>query len=181
MAVTGVESTQTIQTTSTTASSNSNSLLSMDDFLSLMVAQLANQDMYNPVDNTEYIAQMAQFSMVQALSDLTQASMASYGVSLIGKEGTVAELDSNGYLNKTVGIIEGVNFYNGETEVIIDGNAYKLSSVMQIAEPKIIIPTDPKETEDNDDTTDDTDDDTVNGVNSTEEPGTSTEGGDDND
>ncbi|MDD4583777.1 MAG: flagellar hook capping FlgD N-terminal domain-containing protein, partial [Eubacteriales bacterium] len=36
--------------------------LSMDDFLALMVAQLSNQDMYNTVDDTQFVTQMAQFS-----------------------------------------------------------------------------------------------------------------------
>ena len=51
----------------------------------LLVAQLSNQDINNTVDNTEFISQMAQFSMIQAISDLSQQSQAAYSVSLIGK------------------------------------------------------------------------------------------------
>lgn len=113
--------------------------LTMDDFFKLMVAQLSNQDMYNTVDDTEFMAQMTQFSMVQALSDLSQLSMTSYSVGLIGKEVTLAKLNGSN-LETIKGIVEGVNLYNGSAEIVVDGEAYALSSVMKVAEPKIIIP-----------------------------------------
>lgn len=124
-----------------TTKSTSNSTLSMDDFFTLMVEQLKNQDMYNTQDSTQFIAQMAQFSMVQALSDLSELSMTSYGVSLIGKEATIAKVADDGTISSVKGIVESVNFYNGSTQVVVDGNNYALSSVMSVQEPKIIIPT----------------------------------------
>lgn len=128
-------------TINTSSTSTSNSTLSMDDFFTLMVEQLKNQDMYNTQDSTEFIAQMAQFSMVQALSDLSELSMTSYGVSLIGKEATIAEIGDDGTINSIKGIVDSVNFYNGGTQVVVDGNSYALSSVMSVQEPNIIIPT----------------------------------------
>ena len=47
--------------------------LDQSDFLALMSAQLKNQDPTKPVDNTEYVAQMAQFS---TLSGITQSNEA---------------------------------------------------------------------------------------------------------
>ena len=43
--------------------------LDQSDFLALMSAQLKNQDPTKPVDNTEYVAQMAQFSTVNGISE----------------------------------------------------------------------------------------------------------------
>ena len=117
-----------------------NSSLSMDDFFTLMVAQLKNQDMYNTTDNMEFISQMAQFSMVQALSDLSELSMTNYGVSLIGKEVTLASIDKDGMMSSYEGIVNSVNFFNGSTQVVVDGKNYPLSSVMSVREPNIIIP-----------------------------------------
>ena len=64
----------------------------MEDFLNLLVAQLSNQDMYNTVDNTEYMAQMAQFSVLQGVTDLQKSvenlneiALSSYSVNMIGK------------------------------------------------------------------------------------------------
>ncbi len=43
--------------------------LNQADFLALMTAQLKNQDPTKPVDNTEYVAQMAQFSTVSGIAE----------------------------------------------------------------------------------------------------------------
>ena len=43
--------------------------LNQTDFLALMTAQLKNQDPTKPVDNSEYVAQMAQFSTVSGISE----------------------------------------------------------------------------------------------------------------
>ncbi|ENG7519433.1 flagellar hook assembly protein FlgD [Vibrio harveyi] len=49
-----------------------------NEFISLMVAQIQNQDPLNPLDGTEYVGQLAQFSQVQStenMSKLMQNSM----------------------------------------------------------------------------------------------------------
>ncbi|MBR0597534.1 flagellar hook capping FlgD N-terminal domain-containing protein [Sinanaerobacter chloroacetimidivorans] len=125
---------------SSSGSTSGSNYLSMDDFLSLLVAQMSNQDMYNTMDDSQFISQMAQFSMIQAMTELTQASAASYGVSLIGKEVVLAQSKSDGTIDTIRGIVEGVNLYNGSTEIVVDGNAYALSSIMIVKEPDIIIP-----------------------------------------
>ncbi len=52
--------------------------LDQSDFLALMSAQLKNQDPTKPVDNSEYVAQMAQFSTVTGItqSNATLTSIA---------------------------------------------------------------------------------------------------------
>ncbi len=126
--------------TSNTSKSSGTGTLSMDDFLQLLVAQLKNQDMYNTMDDSQYMAQMAQFSMLQAITDMSELSMTSYGVSLIGKEVTIAKIADDGTVSSLKGIVDSVNFYNGSPQVVVDDMSYSLSSVMQVNEPKIIIP-----------------------------------------
>jgi flagellar basal-body rod modification protein FlgD len=128
---------QIMNTTGTTSKNNG---LTMDDFFKLMVAQLSNQDMFNTVDDTQFIAQMAQFSMVQALSELSQASATAYSVSLIGKEATVAQMGSDGAMQVHTGIVDSVTLYNGSPQITIDGQRYALNSVMEVREPNIILP-----------------------------------------
>jgi len=127
-------------TTTKNTGKTSTNTLNMDDFFSLMVAQLSNQDMYNTMDDSQFMAQMAQFSMVQALSDLNTMSSTAYSVGLIGKEVTVAENNEDGSLNSVTGIVEGVNLFNGAAMVVVEGKAYDLSSIMIVKEPNIIIP-----------------------------------------
>ncbi len=50
----------------------SDNQLAQEDFLKLMVAQLENQDPSNPVDNGDFLAQIAQFSMVEGISGMEE-------------------------------------------------------------------------------------------------------------
>lgn len=45
--------------------------LGQADFLNLMIAQLANQDPSNPVQNEDFVAQMAQFSTLTGIQELS--------------------------------------------------------------------------------------------------------------
>ena len=47
--------------------------LGQDDFLKLMTTQLQNQDPFAPVDNADFIAQMAQFSTVTGITSMDQS------------------------------------------------------------------------------------------------------------
>lgn len=64
-----VDSVSSSSYSSTTVSENKSSL-GKDDFLKLMIAQLKNQDPLNPMDGTEYAAQLAQFSSLEQLTNL---------------------------------------------------------------------------------------------------------------
>jgi len=90
-----IPSATTASTTPTLTSGAIPSVVAKDDFLKLLVAQLENQDPLNPMDGTEFTAQLAQFSSLEylqningGLSDLNTAQSAlqnSQAVSLIGK------------------------------------------------------------------------------------------------
>src|SRR3954469_22252809 len=67
--------------------------LGKDAFLKLLVAQMKYQDPMNPSDGTEFIAQTAQFTLVEkmaAMSDQNEKMLASQNnataTSLVGKE-----------------------------------------------------------------------------------------------
>jgi flagellar basal-body rod modification protein FlgD len=61
------------------ASANAGNQLTENDFLSLLTAQLKNQDPTSPMDNAQMAAQLAQFSTVSGISEMntTLSSMAS--------------------------------------------------------------------------------------------------------
>lgn len=62
-------------TSSTTGSSNksSNGELGQSDFLKLMITQVTNQDPTNPVQNEDFVAQMAQFSTLTGIQELNSS------------------------------------------------------------------------------------------------------------
>jgi flagellar basal-body rod modification protein FlgD len=47
--------------------------MNQNDFLRLMTTQLTTQDPFNPVDNTQMVAQMAQFSQVAGIAQMNQS------------------------------------------------------------------------------------------------------------
>lgn len=74
--------------------------LGKDDFLKLLMTQLQNQDPSSPMDNTEFIAQMATFSTLEQMVNIGEKldkilennSLAS-GSELIGKQVTWKDAD----------------------------------------------------------------------------------------
>jgi flagellar basal-body rod modification protein FlgD len=70
---TGNNPINTVGTASTTASDQSASALSQSDFIELLVAQLSNQDPSEPMDPSQFMNQLAQFSMVSGVQELNDS------------------------------------------------------------------------------------------------------------
>jgi flagellar basal-body rod modification protein FlgD len=75
---------KTSSTTTTTAKRNTGTV-SKDEFLNLLVTQMQYQDPLNPMDNTQFIGQMAQFSALEHMSNLNTSFNATRGMNLVGK------------------------------------------------------------------------------------------------
>ena len=61
------------EATTLKAQTNDKNTITMTGFFQLLAAQLQNQDMTNPMDNSEIMAQMTQMAMVQSLTSMTTA------------------------------------------------------------------------------------------------------------
>jgi flagellar basal-body rod modification protein FlgD len=75
------------------------------DFIKLMTAQMKNQDPFEPMDNSQMVAQMAQFSSLSS-----QSEMATTLKSIATKLGAATTSDALGFVGKTV-LIEGAAAY----------------------------------------------------------------------
>jgi flagellar basal-body rod modification protein FlgD len=98
--VASVSSTTTSQSPSALSSAlGTNKAMGKDDFLKLLVAQLKNQDPLAPQDNTQFVAQLAQFSSLEAamgtnsrldaITSQNQGLANTEVVGLVGKTATV--------------------------------------------------------------------------------------------
>ncbi len=61
-------------------------VLGQDAFLKLLVAQIRNQDPMNPMDDRDFIAQLAQFSTLTQTQNLVRNQMTMLGAGLLGEE-----------------------------------------------------------------------------------------------
>lgn len=112
--------------------------LSMSDFITLLVAQLQNQDMNNTTDTSEMMAQMAQYSMVQAMTDMKEQSIKSSSFSLIGKGVTISGTDENGKSYSKVGAVDGVTLASGEAKVVVEGKSYPVDDVKEVFDASLL-------------------------------------------
>jgi flagellar basal-body rod modification protein FlgD len=93
------------------ATGSSNSHINQQDFLRILLTQLNAQDPLKPMDNTAFVAQLAQFSqleqsqqMVTGLNQLVAVQTASQTVALLGR--TVDVSDGSGF---TTGQVTGMS------------------------------------------------------------------------
>lgn len=135
MQINAYNSTSSINSTSGYGPVTSNGL-GMQDFLNLIIAQMTNQDPMSPMEDTEFISQMAQFSSLQAMTDLREMSMQGQAANLIGKNVIVADYDSKGQLVKDEGVVQKVVLYNGSVGIYVNDKEYGFSNIMEITEVK---------------------------------------------
>lgn len=114
-----------------------NDSLDQDDFMTLMVEQLKNQDFQNPTDNTQFIAQMAQFSALQSQQQMTYYTQASYASSLVGKNAVVATTSAEGKYATDFGVITAVSLTNNDFLYTVNGKQYSYQNIMQIVAPLV--------------------------------------------
>ena len=118
------------------STTNDNSSLGKDAFLQILITQLQNQDPTSPMDDKEFISQMAQFSSLEQMQNMTTAmenllasqqetQLLSY-TNFIGKEVTWHELtdkfDSNNVaiVNEGKGTIKELKFDNGSPVFVLE-------------------------------------------------------------
>ena len=104
-------------------------VLDQDDFLQLFVAQMTSQDPLNPKTDTDFVAQMAQFSALEQSRAMQNDMARLQANSLIGR--LVEIQDQDGI---TTGVVESVAMDAGTPKLVVNGYAYDLSAVRAIGQ-----------------------------------------------
>jgi flagellar basal-body rod modification protein FlgD len=136
MAINAINSVSTLTGASTGSTSRMPiQTLGQEDFLKLLVAQLSAQDPMNPQKDTEFIAQMAQFSsleqsraMQSGITGLRSDQQILQANSMIGR--TVTLQNNSG--TAVTGVVTGVNLQSETPQVIVNGEAYPLSQLIGV-------------------------------------------------
>ncbi|MGN0017599.1 MAG: flagellar hook assembly protein FlgD [Candidatus Gastranaerophilaceae bacterium] len=123
-------------------------------FLKLMLKQMESQDPTEPTDNSQWLAQMAQYSSLESMNNLnksfgavadqlsqmndtiaTNASI-TQTLSLVGKGVTlnIPETNEEGITTykKVEGVVSEASFEGGESMITVDGKNYPIGYVQSI-------------------------------------------------
>lgn len=115
----------------------SSSNLDKDAFLQLLVAQMKYQDPLEPTDNTEYISQLATFSQLEEMQNMTASSNLQRASGLVGNEVIVKVLNkSTGSTEYAQGIVDYVVYENNKAYVAIDESLYSIDDVYEVLDPE---------------------------------------------
>jgi len=132
--------------TNTTAKNNTTetvkNTLGKDDFLKLLIAQLRYQDPLSPLQDSDFIAQLAQFSSLEQQTNIATAieslkehmvilnsqSLLVQGAAMIGKEVVAKGPDGK----EIVGIISAVKWLDGELTLMIGDTKLAMEDILEI-------------------------------------------------
>jgi flagellar basal-body rod modification protein FlgD len=104
--------------------------LGKDAFLQLLITQMKYQDPLNPMDDRDFLGQMAQFTALEQMQNLNATFAKSQAYAMIGK--TVEAMYRHpvtGEFEEVYGFVDAVTSKNGEVYLLVNGKEIPLSSV----------------------------------------------------
>lgn len=111
------------------------STLNKDAFLQLLVTQMKYQDPLEPTENTEYVSQLATFSELEEMQNMTSGMDLSRASSLVGKYVTVnVKNAATGQTTLMGGKVDYVAVENGKAFLNIDGENYSIDDLDSIVD-----------------------------------------------
>lgn len=119
---------------------NKRDILGKDDFLKLLITELRYQDPMNPLDDREFIAQMAQFTSLEQMQNVNRLleiftgsqqalTMFAQATNLIGCKVKVDTGDGN----IKEGLVEAVRFSMSGPVIIVDNKDYMLADLLEVS------------------------------------------------
>jgi flagellar basal-body rod modification protein FlgD len=146
MSTSGAITTYTGTPTNTNAAGTASATgdtVDQNQFLNLLVTQLQNQDPTQPMDDSQFVSELAQFSSLQETTNLNttmsgyaSTSGLSTAASMIGATVTTGATDSSG--NSIGGEVTSASNANGVANVVVGTNTVPLSEITGISYPSAV-------------------------------------------
>ena len=108
--------------------------LDKDAFLQLLVTQMQYQDPLEPTDNTEYVSQLATFSTLEEMQNMSSTMDRQSASSLVGQYVFMEETSATGDTKTIEGTVDYVTFSGSKTYLSIDGTLYNYDDLKTVAD-----------------------------------------------
>jgi flagellar basal-body rod modification protein FlgD len=123
------------------AGTGDKSKLGKDEFLKILITQLKNQDPMQPLQDKEFIAQMAQFTSVEQLTNMSNElkfmrQSLGFASNLIDQNVTWSLTNNNGEEVTKSGVVEAIKIRSGEQYAVINGEEVALTAITKITNPE---------------------------------------------
>lgn len=116
------------------AGAKNKSSVDSDTFLTLLVAEMQNQDPLEPTSNTEWVSQYATFTQVEQMTEMGESMDLLRANSMIGKEVVMkVTSESTGETSYKRGTVDYVTVEDGEALLVIDEEKYSISDLDSVA------------------------------------------------
>lgn len=110
-------------------------VMDADDFMKLLTTQLTTQDPMNPMKDTEFISQMANFSSLEQMRSLSKSfdsftsdqKMAA-APAYLGRQVTITNATGD-----ITGVVEAIKLSDGKPAVVVNGKTYETNLITSIA------------------------------------------------
>ena len=127
--------------TKTEVKKEHSSNLDKDAFLQLLVTQMKYQDPLEPTSNTEYISQLATFSSLEEMQNMSSSMEMSRASALVGQYVFMNVTDSDGKTTYPEGTVDYVVYQNGKTMLSINETLYNMDDLDTVADPGYLLAT----------------------------------------
>src|SRR5262245_27625840 len=113
------------------------STMGRDQFMNLLVTQMRNQNPLDPIKDSEFIAQLAQFSTLEGVEklnasfeDMLKLQQLTQGANLVGRVAVFDRLEST---EPGRGVVQAVNLVGQKLNFVIGNELVPLESVRGLA------------------------------------------------
>lgn len=120
------------------ATESGGSTLGKDEFLQLLVAQMKYQNPLEPMDNTEYVSQLAQFSQLEEMQNMESTIQNLKGTQLLGKQVIIHTKNSSGSVNEIVGYVDYTTTQGNKTYLSVNGSLYSIDDLYTVLDDDYI-------------------------------------------